>query len=331
MEHGGIALGEAVRQPGAIWCYSRTPGGEVRIGASEPPADHPFRWLHLNLSDQRSLRWVQDRAGLPHALRTLLLDRDDHQHFKADRDGVALVIHDFERGLDPESIGRIASLRIVLVPGLIITGRARPLHGADMVRARLEKGGAITDAPAALALLLNTHVDSLAALALDLATHLLDAEEELLTSARTPDTRMLISARQRSAQLHRMIGGLRAIFQRMEREPGVPADLAAIPIELLPRLAGLDGDIVAAQQQLRLLRDELDLQATQRTNQNVYLLSIRTALMMPATLVTGFFGMNTGGLPFAGKPGTFIAAVMALLSSAFTFWLLGRMGMIRRD
>jgi len=41
------------------------------------------------------------------------------------------------------------------------------------------------------------------------------------------------------------------------------------------------------------------LQAAQRTNRNLYFLSILTALLMPATLVTGFFGMNTGGLPFA--------------------------------
>jgi Mg2+ and Co2+ transporter CorA len=53
------------------------------------------------------------------------------------------------------------------------------------------------------------------------------------------------------------------------------------------------------------LRDELDLQAAQRTNENVYLLSVLTALMMPATLVTGFFGMNTGAAFRPRAHGTF--------------------------
>ncbi len=62
---------------------------------------------------------------------------------------------------------------------------------------------------------------------------------------------------------------------------------------------------------MRLLREELDLQAVQRTNQNLYVLSVMTALLLPATLVTGLFGMNTGGLPWAHTPfGT----------AAATFW-----------
>jgi Mg2+ and Co2+ transporter CorA len=97
------------------------------------------------------------------------------------------------------------------------------------------------------------------------------------------------------------------------------------------RLHAIDGDVAAAQAQLRLLREELDLQAGQQTNENVYLLSIITALLMPATLVTGLFGMNTGGMPFQhGGGGTFMALVMALAASGATWLILRRMGLVRR-
>jgi Mg2+ and Co2+ transporter CorA len=100
---------------------------------------------------------------------------------------------------------------------------------------------------------------------------------------------------------------------------------------MVQRLHALDGDIAAAQSQLRLLREELDLQAGQRTNENVYLLSIVTALLMPATLVTGFFGMNTGGMPFErGAGGTFLALVVALSLSGATWLFLRKMGLVRR-
>jgi zinc transporter len=278
------------------------------------------------------LRWLQDIAKLPATLHALMLVRDGQQHFVAERGGIALIVHDFERGFDPASIGRIGTLHLALTDGLLVTGRYRPLHSADLLRERLEQGAAVTDAPSALGFLLGTLVDSLAALVLDLNSQLLEAEADLVADDIAPDTRELVGARRRSAQLHRMIGGLRATLQRMERDPGLPPSLAPVPHALQPRLAGLDGDIVSAQQQLRLLRDELDLQAAQRTNQNVYLLSILTALMMPATLVTGFFGMNTGGLPFAeGRHCTLLATAVAALSAAGSYWLLRLMGLVRRQ
>jgi zinc transporter len=258
--------------------------------------------------------------------------RDGQQRFIADGTGIGLVVHDFERGLDPASIGRIGALHLALVPGLLVTGRTRPLHSADLLRERLEHGAGVGDAPSALTFLVETLIDSFSALVLDLTTQLLEAEADLIADEKAPDTRQLIAARRRSAQLHRMIGGLRTTLLRMAAEPGLPPDLAAIPQALLPRLVTLDSDITGVQQQLRLLRDELDLQAAQRTNENVYLLSILTALMMPATLVTGFFGMNTGGLPFAqGEHGTLLATAVALFSGALSYWLLKIMGLIRRN
>ena len=83
--------------------------------------------------------------------------------------------------------------------------------------------------------------------------------------------------------------------------------------------------------QLRLLRDEVDIQAAQRTNQNLYILSIITALMLPATLVTGLFGMNTGGMPLADGPhGTLVATLIAGSAAGVTYWLLRQMGLMRR-
>ena len=331
-EDRGAALASIVRQPGIVWCYSRAEGEEPALGSEEPPPHHRFRWLHLNLSDQRSIRWLQDVAKPPESLMTLMLARDGQPHFAAQNGGIGLVVHDFERGLDPASIGRIGTLHLLLIDGLLVTGRYTPLHSADLVRARLEQGTAVDDAPAALGFLLGTLTDSLTSLVLDLNTQLLEAEADLMADSITPNTRELVGARRRSAQLHRMVGGLRATLQRMQSAPGLPATLAQIPHDLQPRLVNLERDIVSTQGQLRLLRDELDLQAAQRTNQNVYLLSILTALMMPATLVTGFFGMNTGGLPFAeGKHGTLLATAVALLSGAGSYWLLRLMGLVRRQ
>ena len=68
---------------------------------------------------------------------------------------------------------------------------------------------------------------------------------------------------------------------------------------LAQRLDGLDHTIVEMRERSRLLQEELHLKIEEQGNNNIRALSILTALLMPPTLVTGVFGMNIKGLPFA--------------------------------
>ena len=55
-------------------------------------------------------------------------------------------------------------------------------------------------------------------------------------------------------------------------------------------------------------------------------LSILTAGILPPTLVTGFFGMNTRDLPFLETPGgTWYALALAAGAGALTYWAIQRM------
>jgi zinc transporter len=65
---------------------------------------------------------------------------------------------------------------------------------------------------------------------------------------------------------------------------------------------------------------------TALTNRRLFTLSILTACLLPPTLVTGFFGMNTKDLPFQNSDGgTWYALVIALVAGAAAYWLLQRM------
>ncbi len=322
----------AMLQPGLIWACARAGGGELRLNEDgEPPAGAGFRWLHLNLADQRSHRWIERGGLLPPAARALFLGHELAQRPVVADGAIALVVHDFEREFDRLETGRIGALRVAIAGEVMLTGRYHALRSADLVRQRI-LGGAPLDRPiAALDLVLSSVIDTIASRVADIASELLAAEDELVAGAEAAETRELVTLRRLCTRLHRITGELLLTMRRLQAEPAAPDELGAVARRCADRLTAIDGDIASAQGQLRLLRDELDLRAAQRTNQNIYMLSILTALMMPATLVTGFFGMNTGGLPLASGGGdTVVATVVAVAASAGTYLALKAMGLTRR-
>ena len=61
----------------------------------------------------------------------------------------------------------------------------------------------------------------------------------------------------------------------------------------------------------------------EKMNHIMFILTIVSAIFLPLTLVTGFFGMNTGGLPFVNDSNGTIKVVMLslLLEIPFIFWI----------
>ncbi|MET0357785.1 MAG: CorA family divalent cation transporter, partial [Cellvibrio sp.] len=81
-------------------------------------------------------------------------------------------------------------------------------------------------------------------------------------------------------------------------------------------------DLELVQERTRLLQEEIAGRMSEATNRNLYVLSIVTVTLLPINLITGIFGMNTGGLPWGqDDPSGFwwviffmIIAVIAALS-----------------
>jgi len=93
-------------------------------------------------------------------------------------------------------------------------------------------------------------------------------------------------------------------------------------------LAVLD-DLHALQDRSRALQDELNARQTEEGNRRLYVLAVVTSVLAPTTLVTGFFGMKTGGMPWTQLPhGTWLASGLLLASVAAMLWLLRRGGLL---
>jgi zinc transporter len=80
----------------------------------------------------------------------------------------------------------------------------------------------------------------------------------------------------------------------------------------------------------RLLQEELHLKIEQQGNNSLRVLSVLTAILMPPTLVTGIFGMNTKGLPFTDLDTALLwASLLMVLSSFAAYLIMKRIGIIR--
>ncbi len=317
--------------PGLIWGLDFTASRTVAVQSCDSEFAGGFRWLHLNLADHGTRHWLEHLALLPDEIGEMLLSEDTHQRAVVEGDSVGCVLHDFERDFDVSDTERIGALRIALMPTLMITARHHPLRSADLAKARLQRSAAPTGPDQALELLVGAIVQNVSDIRRALSMDIQRAEEAFLEGRDPPTARDLIHIRQRLAQLHRLLSDMRGVFQRLENDEELPEALLPTVEKQVQRLQSLDADILGTQAQLRVLREEIDIQAAQRTNQNLYILSIVTALMLPATLVTGIFGMNTGGMPFAQAPhGTLIATMAAASAAAATYFLLRWMGFMRR-
>ncbi len=325
----GSLLPSGVR-PGLIWGYDFTADGAVEVDHCDGAPPGALRWLHLGLSDNGTRHWI-DQAPLPPAIRELLLSRDTYQSALIDSGVVGCVLQDFEQAFDKEDTGQIGALRIALTPDLIVTTRPRPLRSLDIARQRVARGLHLSSPAAVLDLVVGAIAESISRISRTLSANMEQAEDALLGNRHPPSSRDLIEIRRRLAQIHRLLGGMWDVFKRLEEDEELPEALRPTVEKLSQRLQSLDGDIIGVIAQLRLLREELDIREAQRTNQNLYILSIMTALMLPATFVTGLFGMNTGGMPLqTGLAGTFLATLLAAGAALATYLLLRYLGFMRR-
>jgi Mg2+ and Co2+ transporter CorA len=309
-------------QPGLIWGCS----GEECLSLTNDFArldGDGFRWLHLNLADGRTHAWLERENRFPPEVHELLLSREDHPRAVIDGKVVGLVLQDFERDFDHDDFNQVGALHVAIAPKLIVTGRYRPVRCADIMRQRIARVAVAPDPAAALDLVLDSMTGIFADLARQLTVEVQAAEDQFLNDNPADAGRELLVIRRRSARLHRMVAGMRAVLHRLEDDRDLPKPMEPVIERFAQRADAIDADILAIQGQMRVLRDEFDLQAAQKTNDNLYFLSVMSALLLPATLVTGFFGMNTGGLPMTGGPnGTIEAMVIALVASGATWALL---------
>lgn len=323
--------------PGFVWAYRfDDQTGEAHSlpptsSAADICVDSGFVWLHLALSDVRVPRYLEGLGVLPPEAQATLTDRDNHVVLTADAGTLHGVFTDLERAFDYDTQD-IGWFRFAVTERLIITARLHPLRCIEATRLAVDRKLTLMRPIGVLENVVVEFERVIDSLTVEMGDELDRIEDYVFETAPRDERRRLGPVRRTIVRLNRQLRATVSLLRRQQRNDD-DADLPEGVREAAETLADLLGSVAQEMQGLqdraRLLHEEIDSKISSETNRHLYILSIMTAFLLPPTLVTGFFGMNTGGLPFAGEHyGTFLAFGLGGLSVWAAWWFLHRVGIL---
>ena len=320
--------------PGLVWAFRLHSDGS----AESLPIDEPIEfshdgrlWLHFNLTDARARQWLA-AVEIPSLARELLVSHDNYQQLHTIDNCVYGVFSDLVRDIDAatEDTG---FLRFAMTERLLISGRYQALCSVDATRRVLEGGHRVSNVAALLEKIIDEVADTMDRMADKIGNELDVIEERILAGEVKSEMRSdLGKSRRTCVRLHRQLAGLRVLFHRLEQKntDNLHPEIRLHAGKLAQRLDGLDHDIVELRERSRLLEEEIRFKMEEESNRHLHTLSVVTTLLLPPTLVTGIFGMNTKGLPLTDVESGFLwAAALMIGASGLAYLIMRRLGIVR--
>jgi zinc transporter len=261
-----------------------------------------------------------------------LLSRDNFQQLHTTDHCVYGVFSDLVRAIDTPT-EETGFLHFAMTERLLVSGRHQALCAVDATRRVLEGGLRVETVAALLEKIVDEVADTMDRMADKIGTDIDDVEEQVLAGEIKPEMRGMLSRQRRTCvRLHRQLAGLRVLFHRLEQKntDNLNPALRLQAGRLAQRLDGLDHDIVELRERSRLLEEELHFKMEEESNRHLHTVSIVTTLLLPPTLITGIFGMNTKGLPLTDVETGFLwAAALMVASAGLAYIFMRRMGIVK--
>jgi zinc transporter len=307
------------------------PGGEEDMAKLGAPGEG-FVWLHLDLNDIHAPEVIGRMAALPAAARKTLTEQIDRQFIDHSADTVRGAFVDRERPM-AGGAAQTGYLRFAFGERFLVSARDRPVEAVDSTRIALSEGRLASSPLELFETIVGLLCDELGKIIYELSSTLDGIEERIVVDGKGEGERATLGSVRRAAlRLAREAAGLRSPLLRLEATVYDPEqdELKEAGARLARRADILVHDLVEVQDRARLLQDELHAIASLVTNDRLYILTMVTTLLLPATFVTGFFGMNTRALPFADlAQGSAYAGALCLAASMVTLFFMRRMGLTR--
>ncbi len=283
----------------------------------------PVRWINVHgLHEAELLAGIGRRFNLHPLVLEDILNTD--QRPKVDDYGSYLYIVARFFHYDPDTMRSSSEqVSLVLGDGFVLTFQERPTGSFDPVRERLrqDRGRIRQFGVDYLAhALLDIMVDRYFTVLEQIGEHTEQVEDQLMQAA-TPDVlQTLHQLKRETLALRRAVWPLREVINTLTRDtrffkPGTQPYLRDIYDHTVHVIESLEAirDVLAGMLDIYLSS------ISNRVNQEVRVLTVIALIFMPATLISGIFGMNFRSMPLLDAPYGFLLALGMMATIATTF------------
>lgn len=287
--------------------------------ALDTPGD--LVWVHLTTNNEQAQAWLADVAKLPDYVVDALTTGESRPRCEALGAGAFLNL----RGRSNEQMTAsdpLASLRIWAEAGRVISVTRRSVNAIDDVVKQIE-GGKIRDPGDLIAEFAVAITEELDPEVADLGDSLDDCEADLDADKVFVLRRGVTKVRVAAIGYRRFLTPQRAALEKLASLPcdWLQDDDRLHLASAADRAARMAEELEAIRERSALMHEALtDLRAEQIDSRSL-LISIVALIFLPLTFLTGLYGMNVEGLPFAKEPWAF--DVIGGICIAITLGIIG--------
>lgn len=321
---------------GLVWAYrmrAGEPSEPLRTDDLGPMLAKPLPlepgellWLHFNLSQASTEKWLHEHTPLPPEFYEALQQGSRSTRVEQVDDALIAVVNDVLHGFsfDPSET---STLWMYVTPTLLISARRKPLKSVDRLRRAVQNGAPVQSSVELLTHLLRDQADVLIGILREAVTRVDKIEDDLLAGR-------LDSKRGHLGQLRRVLVRLQrvmapepaALFRLLQRPPNwiSEPDLQDLR-QSSEEFAAVLTDIASLQERIKLLQEEIAAMINERSSKSLYMLTVFTVVALPINLIAGMFGMNVAGIPLADhEHGFWLVVGLIAVISGVVLWALTR-------
>jgi len=297
--------------------------------ATDSPEAARWSWRSYHLSDIRARHELATEQALPEPIREAFLSASHDCHVDLEAEWLYGDLPDLRHDYSAEARG-LGHFRFAFDDKMLIGARKQPLRSVDTIRKQIDTRARSFRSPSELIeAVMNQSLVGMGAEIAQLGDDLDGIEDRIVCDAWHNERQALVDARRKLVVIHRQMAALTSVFRHLDQahRHDLSPTLADMTARLSHQARGLHHDSEQLQARARLLQDELMAKLTAQSNRLLYILSVMTSVLLPATIISGLFGMNVGGLPFVSDgDGFWIVLALSVVVAGSTLYFVRRLG-----
>jgi zinc transporter len=325
---------------GLIWAFFCQKSAAVKtLSLSEVPvltkqielgSVDGFVWLHFNLSQASTEKWLRENTQLPVEFFEALQQGSRSTRVELVDDSLLAVVNDVlhEFSFNPHET---STLWLSVTPHMVISARRKPLKSVDRLRQAVEAGARMETSVELLTHLLRDQADVLIGIVRETVTRVDKIEDDLLAERLNYKRANLGNLRRVLVRLQRLMAPEpAALFRLLQRPPQWIDELDLQDLrQSSEEFSAVLVDMASLQERIKLLQEEIAAMVNERNSRSLYTLTVFTVMALPINMIAGLFGMNVAGIPMSDEShGFWVVVGLVACVTGIVYWALTRQ---RRD